>query len=308
MLTLSADTLLSLILVLSLLVDGFGEPPNRVHPVAWMGRYLVWVKGRNHAQGWRAFGRGAAHLSLGILLFTSAAWLSVQAVKTAPLWLQPPLFALLLKPTFSLWALLRAGEEVKGALRENVSEARRLLAYHLVSRDTASLSEPEVAGAAVESLAENLTDSVVAPLFYFALFGLPGAVCYRFVNTADAVLGYRTPELEYYGKAAARLDDALNLIPARLAAVLLFLVLGVARRDPARGLRAALAASLPSPNAGWTMAMVAGSLGLELTKRGVYTLNEGGDAPTPRDISRTQRLLVSATGLGLLSLVGLAHV
>ena len=304
---LGSGTVFSLILTLSLLLDQLGEPPSRVHPVVWMGRYLTWVKGRNRAEGWAAFAQGAAYLIFGSFLFTGAAWLSVLLAEPLPLWLHILLFALLLKPTFSLHALLRAGEAVKRSLPD-LPSARRLLAYHLVSRDTAALSEREVAGATVESLAENLTDSVVAPLFYFALFGLPGAVCYRFVNTADAVLGYRTPELIYFGRAAARLDDALNLIPARLAAVLLYAVLGIMRRDPAQGLRAALGATLPSPNAGWTMAMVAGGLGVTLDKRGVYVLNEGGGAPTGREVALTQRLLLGATVLGALSSIGLAHV
>ena len=162
-------------------------------------------------------------------------------------------------------------------------------------------------GQAVESLAENLSDSVVAPLFYFALLGLPGAALYRFVNTADAVLGYRTQELEYFGKPAARLDDALNLIPARFTAALLYIVLALSNKCPHKGLNAALDAELPSPNAGWTMGMVAGGLDLQLAKRGVYMLNAGGEAPGVQDIVETQRLLVGAALLGTLALIGLAY-
>ena len=286
-----------------------GEPPSRLHPVVWMGHYLGWVKKRNREGAWRAFWRGAAYLTFGMVVVIGVAWLTVSALNLFPFWFSVLATALLLKPMFSLRALLRAGEEVKRALlQKDLSEARQLLSWHLVSRDTTALAEYEVAGAAVESLAENLTDSVVAPLFYFALFGLPGAALYRFVNTADAVLGYRTPDLEYFGKSAARLDDALNLIPARLSAVLLYIVLGLGRHRPARGLSAALSATLPSPNAGWTMALVAGGLGVKLNKRGVYTLNSGGELPGADDITRTQRLLVGAAALGVVSYLGLAYV
>ena len=297
-----------LALVLSLLFDLFGEPPSRLHPVVWMGRYLEWVRKRNFGGTWRTFWQGAAYLTFGIFVVTSTAWLAASVLNLFPFWFSIPATALLLKPMFSLRALLRAGEEVKQALlRKDLLEARHLLSWHLVSRDTTALAEHEVAGAAVESLAENLTDSVIAPLFYFALFGLPGAALYRFVNTADAVLGYRTPELEYFGKSAARLDDALNLVPARLSAVLLYIVLGISRHHPTRGLNAALSATLPSPNAHWTMALVAGGLGVRLDKRGVYVLNSGGELPSTQDIVRTQRLLISAAALGVVSCVGLVY-
>ena len=296
-------------LLLALLYDALlGEPPNRLHPVVGMGRYLGWMKRRNRLKGWAAFWQGAAYLILGGLAVMGTAWLLVYLLGFLPIWLNIPLLALLLKPLFSFRALLQAGEEVKRALlQKDLPEARRLLSWHLVSRDTADLSESEVAGAAVESLAENLTDSVVAPLFYFALLGLPGAALYRFINTADAVLGYRTGGLEYFGKSAARLDDVLNYIPARVAAALLYIVLGLSRREAARGLTTALTDNLPSPNAGWTMGMVAGGLNVQLDKRGVYALNAGGKPPTANDISQTQRLLVGATALGALSFIGLAY-
>ena len=306
---LTAEALPATVLLLSLLYDALlGEPPSRLHPVVAMGRYLSWMKRRNTLSDWTAFWQGAVYLIFGCLAITGIAWLLVYLLSLLPTWLRIPLLALLLKPLFSFRALLQAGEEVKQALlEEDLSEARRLLSWHLVSRDTGELTESEVAGATVESLAENLTDSVIAPLFYFVLLGLPGAALYRFVNTADAVLGYRMGELEFFGKAAARLDDVLNYIPARLAAALLYIALGVSRREFTRGLNTALSAALPSPNAGWTMGMVAGGLNVQLDKRGVYVLNTGGKSPTVGDISKTQRLLVGAALLGTLSFIGLAY-
>jgi adenosylcobinamide-phosphate synthase len=153
-----------------------------------------------------------------------------------------------------------------------------------VSRDTSELDAAELAGAAIQSLAENLCDSVVAPLLAYAAGGLPAAAVYRALNTADAVWGYRTPELLHRGWAAARADDVANLIPARLTA------LSIAARSPQprESLRIALRdhALAPSPNGGWPMAAMAGGLGVRLAKRGSYDLNREARAPAAADIVR----------------------
>jgi adenosylcobinamide-phosphate synthase len=144
-----------------------------------------------------------------------------------------------------------------------------------VSRDTTQLSADEVRESALESLAENLSDSVVAPLFWFAVLGLPGAAVYRFANTADAMWGYRS-EWEWAGKFAAWADDFLNLIPARLTAVAL-----LAMRPGRWPTLAQEARRTPSPNSGWPMAAMAVLLGVRLGKPGVYTLNPQGAEPGP---------------------------
>ena len=135
-----------------------------------------------------------------------------------------------LKSTLALRGLTAAGREVAGALeRGDLVAARASVGRHLVSRPTATLRAEQVAAGAIESLAENLTDSFVAPLMFYLLFGLPGACAYRALNTADSMLGYREGALEYFGKLAARLDDVANLIPARLAALALVVAAGPAR-------------------------------------------------------------------------------
>lgn len=300
---------MALVLTLALTLDLlFGEPPTRFHPVGWMGKYLAWMKGQNKPEG--AFVGGAGLLMLGLIWVAGVTWMLIMFVEVFPSWLEPLLLALFLKPMFSLRALLVAGESVKQALLSgDLGEARRLLSWHLVSRNTDDSSEAEVAGAAVESLAENLTDSIVAPIFYFVLFGLPGAALYRFVNTADAMLGYRTQELEYFGKPAARLDDLLNFIPARIAAALLAFALYFQKRSGRKGIKVALESQklLPSPNAGWTMATVAGGLNLRLDKREVYSLNPQGRAAQAVDITFTQRLVASVTALSLLASLGFSR-
>ena len=172
-----------------------------------------------------------------------------------------------------------------------------------------ALTPSEVAGAAVESLAENFGDGVVAPLAAYTAFGLGGAYAYRLVNTADAMLGYRTPELEWFGKAAARADDSLNLAPARLAALLVALAAPAGRGSVRGALRAALADAgrTPSPNAGWPMAAMAGALGVRLDKRGdggapLYALNTAGRAPDVEDLLRARWVVAAAAALaGLLA-------
>jgi adenosylcobinamide-phosphate synthase len=169
---------------------------------------------------------------------------------------------------------------------------------HLVSRPTAGLDSSSVASAAVESVAENTTDSVVAPLLFYAVLGLPGAAVYRAVNTADAVLGYRTGVLEHFGKAAARLDDLLNLLPARLAAALLVIAAPLAGASASGAVRVLWADGqrTASPNAGLAMAAAAGALDLRLEKPGHYRLG-AGRPPVPADIRRSVRLLWTAVGL-----------
>ncbi|ACO47841.1 adenosylcobinamide-phosphate synthase CbiB [Deinococcus deserti] len=261
-------------LLLALALDALGEPPPRWHPVVWMGNYLSWAR-----RGWRArtsagqLREGAVSWGLGAGMAGMAGLLAARG----PWWVQ----GAALKPLLARKALFDAVAEVRAALvRDDLREARRLLAWHLVSRDTSQLSASEVAGAAIESLAENLSDSVVAPLLAFRVGGLPLASTYRLCNTADAMWGYRTPELEWTGKTAARADDLLNLAPARLTALCTLVAsggrgLGVWVRDRGR---------TSSPNAGHPMSAFAGVLDVQLDKRGVYVLNPGGREPTAGDV------------------------
>jgi adenosylcobinamide-phosphate synthase len=190
--------------------------------------------------------------------------------------------AVCLKPLLA-WRMLRTEvQAVDAALGQSLEAGRERLSW-LVSRDVAGLTEVEVRESALESLAENLNDSVVAPLFWFAIAGLPGAALYRFANTADAMWGYRGErngrQWEWAGKWAARADDALNWLPARLTALLLWPV----------GQGAALwrnARLTPSPNGGWPMGAMALRLGVRLGKPGVYTLNAAGREAVGSDVAR----------------------
>jgi len=289
-----------------------GEPPTAVHPTVAMGRWLEAARrGRRPGAG-RAetFVAGAAAVSGGALLAAVLARAAERGAARAPRPLRALALGVTLKPALSLRALLAAGREVEHALRRgDLGEARRLLGWHLVSRDSARLSAAEVAGAAVESLAENFNDGIVAPLLAFRAGGLAGAYAFRFVNTADAMLGYRTPELEWFGKFAARADDALGWAPARVSALLVALAAPAGGGSATRAVRGALADArrTASPNAGWPMAAMAGALGVRLTKRGVYALHDAGREPEARDVARARRIVAAGSVIAMAALAGSAR-
>jgi len=228
-----------------------------------------------------AFALGAAYWLAGALLVGVIALGCQRLLQPLPWWLALIITGVLLKPLLALRVLLEEVRNVERALITSLDEGRKTLA-RIVSRDTTCLDANEIRESALESLSENLSDSVVAPLFWFALLGLPGAAIYRFANTADAMWGYRGA-WEWSGKFAARADDVLNLVPARITALLLLLV-NKAGANAWRGLRRE-AALTTSPNSGWPMAALALTLNIRLRKPGVYILNRDGRAPTHDDVS-----------------------
>jgi adenosylcobinamide-phosphate synthase len=209
-----------------------------------------------------------------------------------------------LKPLFALRMLVDSGATVRHALERDDLPAAREALGSLVSRKRDDLDAELVAAAAVESLAENLSDSVVAPLLAYALFGLPGAACYRLVNTMDAMIGYRG-HYEHLGKSAARLDDVLNLIPSRLTTALLIALAPLYGGD-ARGawrIWRRDASATASPNAGQPMAAAAGALGVQLEKVGHYRL---GDARRPCTAATIRQAEKMVWRIGLAAIVTLA--
>jgi len=333
---------MALAVLVALAVDRlWGEPPARWHPVVWMGRALGACGARIAPAVETA--RSLKHFWLAALAWCALAALVViatAALQAGLLWLGSPAptlsqgfdiagvgmagahavqtalvtvlmataLGLLLKPMLALAALQNEVRAVEAALGESLQAGRARLAW-LVSRDVAHLSADEVRQSAIESLAENLNDSVVAPLFWFALAGLPGAALYRFANTADAMWGY--PGMrggrywQWAGKWAARADDVLSWLPARLTALLLALVAGGV---PLRSL-AQEARKTPSPNSGWPMAAMALALGVRLSKPGVYQLHPAGRGPTARDALRAQNLVSKvAIALVLIALVAIVSV
>jgi len=289
-----------------------GDPPGRWHPVAWMGTFLARARSAAPTQGrWRPFLAGAIVVAAGVGGCAAVGLLITSLGRSLPIPLDLLVEGAALKLTLSVRGLAAAAGEVRSALAAgDLPGARRLLAWHLVSRDTSSLDAAHVAAAAVESVAENAGDSAVAPLVWFAVGGLPAALAYRFVNTADAMLGYRDPDREWLGKCAARLDDGLNLVPARLTAALMlcFGWLDGGRFAPAWRVWWRDCRRTASPNAGHPMAAAAGVLGVELEKAGAYVLGAGQRLPCDADVGRAVRLLgLTVAGLlGLMAAGGLA--
>ncbi len=240
------------------------------HPVTWMGALLAALDRRLNREAWSpARRRATGALALAILLAASGgAALAVQVALSAvlPGLAAVPLLAVLASTFLAQRSLAAHVRAVAIGLRAGLPEGRRAVAM-IVGRDVAALDEAGVARAAIESLAENFADGIVAPAFWLALLGLPGGALYKAVNTADSMIGHRTPRHAAFGFAAAKLDDAANLIPARLAAAWITAAaalvpdtsardaFAIARRD-ARG--------HASPNAGWPEAAMAGALGIGL--------------------------------------------
>ena len=201
--------------------------------------------------------------------------------------------ALLLKSTFSIRVLYRLANNIKRLLDDGkISDARKEASY-LVSRSTTRLNQEQITSAIVEMETESITDSLVAPLFYWLIFGVPGAIAYRVVNTFDSRIGYHG-KYEYTGKFAARMDDILNYIPARLAGLLLVVSAYIARKNGRKAWRTLLSDhnKTASPNAGWTMSAAAGALDIRLEKPGHYRLGHTGGEPDSSSISDGLRLVI----------------
>lgn len=283
-----------LILSIALAIDlALGEPPRIIHPVVWMGKVTSFLeRGGIGLPSLAQFVYGAGITLLTIGLFTAPAYFILFYLKSLSFAAYVIIGAVLLKTTFSLRQLRQAALKVKKLLAKRELDETRFELRSLVSRNTQGLPRPLLVSATVESVAENTGDSLVAPLFYFLLLGVPGAVAYRVVNTLDTMVGYHG-KYEYLGKFASKLDDVLNFVPARLAALLLVLAAFLSRRGARASWQVALAehCKTESPNAGWTMAALAGALNVQLEKVGHYRLGKGNAMLVPETIDASLELM-----------------
>ncbi|MBN1314695.1 MAG: cobalamin biosynthesis protein [Anaerolineales bacterium] len=282
------------VFIIALVLDVFlGDPPNRWHPVAWMGRFISWLEKPTLPNNFFRFIQGAVIVVLGTAIWTTPVVLLINAVNRWGLIPGILIQAVLLTSTISYSGLVKAASQVMKALEKgDLEESQRLVSWHLVSRKTESLDASQVAAAAVESVAENITDGITAPLLYFLLLGAPGAWAFRFINTCDSMLGYRDSRYEYLGKFAARLDDLLNWIPARITAVLIALAAWVGKESYSNAWHVMRQQHkrTASPNAGWTMSAMAGALNVTLEKVGHYSLVGGDEPVSAATIERSTRL------------------
>jgi adenosylcobinamide-phosphate synthase len=280
----------------ALLLDAvLGEPPEAVHPTVLMGLVISAFEKRalriESPKSRRLAGIVLA-VSAPSLVFVSTRKI-LGVVPCKPRWM---IGTVLLSTTLSMRGLGEAAGDVEHELREGRLEMARTRLGHFVGRDTDDLSESEVCRAAVESVAENTTDGVVAPMFYGAFFGAPGALAYKAVNTLDSMVGYRQPPYEDLGWAAARLDDLANLAPSRLT---MLSTAAISGRPLSTLLTAFRYGPLTtSPNAGMAEAAFAGALSVRLGGANTYggVLREGpmlgdGRLPVPEDIRRAVGLM-----------------
>jgi adenosylcobinamide-phosphate synthase len=292
-----------LILALAFALDlALGDPPNVIHPVAWMGKVISFLErgGHEHRPA-IGFLYGMGMTLFTVALFVTPAYFILYYLKSLSLVAYIIVAAMLLKCTFAIKGLQQAALKVKKLLEDDKMDEARLEMGALVSRNTKDLSEPLLVSATVESVAEGTCDSLVAPLFYSLLFGVAGAIGYRVVNTMDSMIGYHG-KYEYLGKFASRLDDVLNFIPARLTALLLVLAALVMKRNGPNSWQTALRehARTESPNAGWPMAAMAGALNVQLEKVGRYKLGKENAVLIPETINISVKLFSIATSAWVL--------
>ncbi len=257
--------------VVAFLIDALlGDPRSKFHPVVLIGN-LISVLEKILRRDFDSPNQKIFKGSLLVGVVVSASFfvgLSIEIFTENIPSLAAQIFiqALVLSFMISPRTLSDAAREIYFLLeRENLPRAREKVGW-IVGRDTKNLNEAEIARATVETVAENTVDGIISPLFFFAVGGLPLAVAYRAINTMDSMLGYKNEKYFYFGRAAARLDDVANFIPARLTAILFICAAAILRLDykNAFDMMRRDAAKHPSPNGGWAEATVAGALNIRL--------------------------------------------
>jgi adenosylcobinamide-phosphate synthase len=285
------------------------------HPVTWLGRMIGAIDSTwNRASDPPAFRRGAGIAGALVVITFSVAIGWVLQVLLPQGWIQIALLGVLAWPLVALRSLHDHVAAVANPLLAGDIAAARDAVSRIVGRDPAVLDEAGIARAAIESLAENASDGIVAPVFWGALFGLPGILGYKAINTLDSMIGHRSERHEAFGWAAARIDDVANFIPARLTGFLFVLL--AQRRSGALSCMTRDARRHRSPNAGWPEAAMAGGLGVRLSGPRIYHgsltnepwLNEGARDPRAADIAEALTVYRRAMLLlaGLLAILAFA--
>lgn len=288
----------------SLAIDAiFGELPTRIHPVVIIGSIIncfkkVFINIKNKSSGLLLvlFTCGISTVILFIICYIASLSFLIFLI----------VFIVLLSSTFSVKMLLDTANGVKDDLNESLDKARQSVSY-LVSRSTDELTESFIISATIESLTENITDSYVAPMFYYFIFGVVFIIVpvnnelfylllvpmlYRVFNTLDAMVGYKTDELINIGFFPAKIDDILNYVPARISGLYVVLSAYALKLDGKNSLNIMLrdAKKCPSPNSGYTMASAAGALNIQLVKKDTYILGDENKSIEVNDIENAVKL------------------
>lgn len=290
-----------LVLVLALCLDfALGDPKSRYHPTAWIGRMIaataISAKRTSHE---KATGILAVVLPCGITVAAvSAAMHGADMLQGALGAVAVTLAgAILLKSTIAIRGMEKHAARVMESIRNGSMQYARGRLSMIVKRDTKNLNERQVISGVIESVAESIVDGITGPLFYFGLLGLPGAFAYRVANTADSMVGYKSTMFASLGWFGANCDKMLNFMPSRMTVTSIMLgaaLLGMDWRNAYRAARR-YGRSTASPNAGYPMAAVAGSLGIRLEKVGHYTIGDGRVELTIQDVLGAIRLMKATT-------------
>jgi adenosylcobinamide-phosphate synthase len=333
MLLMKVDSIVScelfLFIILTLLsafiIDAvFGELPGRIHPVVVMGSIInffksIFIKIRNKISSFLLF------ICTGIVV--SMILLIIYIITSFNIILFFIVYTILLSSTFSVNMLLQTAIDVQNDLNDDIDKARQSVSY-LVSRNTGELTEGFIVSAVIESLTENITDSYVAPVFYYFIFGLIILIypfnyelyvlllvpmIYRMSNTLDAMVGYKTDELIDVGYFSAKVDDVLNYVPSRIAGIFVVISAYLMRLDWKNAFKIMKrdARNCPSPNSGYTMATTAGALNIQLIKKETYILGDNNKDITSDDITKAvdlSRLTIVLFTLTIILLFTLVHV
>ncbi len=314
-----------LALLFSLAIDVIlGELPTKIHPVVIIGSIIsffkkIFINIKNKLSG--------LLLVLATILVVSFTLYILYVIFSFSDVLLFILFIILLSSTFSVNMLLKTAIDVKNDLDESIDKARKSVSY-LVSRSTGELTESFIVSAVIESLTENITDSYVAPMFYYTIFAviilfnplkdqlyylLLIPMIYRTFNTLDAMVGYKTDELKDIGFFAAKLDDILNYIPSRIAGIYIVISAYLLKFDGKNSYKIMRrdARNCPSPNSGYTMATTAGALNIQLIKKDTYILGDASKEINKDDITKAvnlSKVTIILFTLTILVLLTLIHV
>ncbi len=290
-------------LILSLAIDLiYGELPTKIHPVVIIGKIIEFFKSKfiTIKNRWSGF-----LTTLFTILISCTLLLIIMLISSINDYLFIIIYSIILSSSYSIKMLLTSAKSIENDLKEDIDKARQAVSY-LVSRDTEELTESFIVSATIESMTENITDSYIAPIFYFTIISIIFIIfninyyiillfipfIYRISNTLDAMLGYTTDELINIGFFPAKLDDLLNYLPSRISGLFVVIsayLLNYNGKNAYRILRRD-ARKCPSPNSGYTMAPTAGALDIQLVKKGTYVLGDNTHEIDVHDISKAIKL------------------
>ena len=297
-----------LIVAVALIFDAIGDPPNKVHPLRWMGNILGWLDrhiSRKNPRTTKIKGFLSYLLVFSLFVFLSLLILVLARTYIGEyaginigeiVWIV--LSAFLFKMTFAVFSFRKHCRPIQNDLRNGDLDAAAKKTQMIVSRRTEGMDQEHLASCCVETTAENFADSVCSPGFYFGLLGIFGAFVFRTANLMDAMWGYRNEKYGDLGFFPAKFDDVLGFVTSRISILFIALAAALMRLDARSAIRTAMNEhkKTPSPNSGWPMAAVAGAMGVTMEKKDVHIIGSG-PLPSVEDIGRAYRLVEVASVL-----------